>query len=369
MLNAAIVTPNFSLGGAERWVIQLLGNTDDTRIKWTGLAVSGHGGADENLCKEASRLTIVHSNKVDPARRPKLAHPFNGGDHIHQYHKDFMTAIKKATEDADVIVTWGLIDVERWFRGINKPRVSCSHTTLREEPLRPISGVTHLTACSKAAMAYFDGRPGTEGLPRQVIYNGADESHLQSVIGREAQRRVWDVKKYAVGCLGRQSPEKNYMVLAQAMEHLSPDFMAIYYGRSQMRYDSAAPELLEIQSDRVKCYLPEPHVGDIMSGLDSVVITSHREACSLVLIEAWLMGVPVVTTPVGCIPELRDVYGPMAIETSMDPSPAELAAAIERSVSAEGRMLAAYAQSVARERFTVKAMADGWTTFLESICS
>jgi len=82
------------------------------------------------------------------------------------------------------------------------------------------------------------------------------------------------------------------------------------------------------------------------------------------MIEAWLSGVPIVTTPTGIAHELADEYGPMAIEIPFDPRPEETAAAVKRAVGQEGQKISRKARTIADREFTEKVMLKRWTTFL-----
>jgi glycosyltransferase involved in cell wall biosynthesis len=106
--------------------------------------------------------------------------------------------------------------------------------------------------------------------------------------------------------------------------------------------------------------MPTPTIGNVLQALDVVVVASHREGCSLAMIEAWTAGVPVVATPVGGLPELQAKYGQLAIEVPMDPSPKALADAIVRAAGPEGLAIAKHAGAIAAEHFSVRTMADHW---------
>jgi hypothetical protein len=107
MIKAALVTPNFSLGGAERWVVQMLAHVDPKRVQWTGLVISGHGGADPTLCEQAARYTTLHSHRVLASQRRDDMHPFNPVG-ISHWHKDLWQSIEVVAQDADVVLTWGI---------------------------------------------------------------------------------------------------------------------------------------------------------------------------------------------------------------------------------------------------------------------
>lgn len=373
MIKAALLTPNFSLGGAERWILQLLAHVDPNRVQWTGLGVSGYGGADAGLCREAAKLTQLHSHYVPPERRSPKMHPFDPVD-VAQWHPSFAQLVTAITQDAQVILTWGIPNMRHWFPDLTIPRICCSHTTIIEpEPRIPITGLTHLAGCAEIALRYFDNRPGLQDLPRQVVYNGCDVQHLARKLGRNRQRAKWDCRNRnrVIGHIGRQSPEKNYLALARALPYLPLQYRAIYYGRDQSDYFHPAADLLALQKQfgkRLQCFMPQANVGDILVGLDALVIASHHEACSLAMIEAWLSGTPVVATPVGSVPELQQKFGTLVVEVPCDPDGETLAAAIEVACGPTGRKIAEHARQIAAEHFTMARFGENWATYLESVC-
>lgn len=376
MIKAALVTPNFSLGGAERWVVQMLAHVDPKRVQWTGLVISGHGGADPTLCEQAARYTTLHSHRVLASQRRDDMHPFNPVG-ISHWHKDLWQSIEVVAQDADVVLTWGITQGAGWFQRLRPelPRICCAHGTLQETPLRPLTGFTHLAAVSERAMGFFAGRPGACNLPREVIYNGVDPEHLACTHSPEWQRAQWDcsIADVTVGAIGRQAAEKNHTAVMRALTELPDNYVAIYYGRDRHDYSNFAPELVAGQATygrRLQLRMPTPTIGNVLQALDVVVVASHREGCSLAMIEAWTAGVPVVATPVGGLPELQAKYGQLAIEVPMDPSPKALADAIVRAAGPEGLAIAKHAGAIAAEHFSVRTMADHWAEYLERVaCS
>lgn len=373
VLTAALVTPNLTLGGAERWLIDLVKHSDSRRLRWNAVAVSSYGGADEHLAKELAEHTKLLTNKC----------PNRGGDAKPFYwpaiHKitspDFRETVAMACKDVQVVVLWGQTNMGYWFSRVSKtlPRVICSHTTLREYPLIPITGVTHLTAVSAAAMTYFDGRPGCDGLPRQVIYNGASLSRLQVREGREAIRKRWGVgpQDIVVGYLGRQSDEKNPLAPARAASRSPENYHVVYYGYGPdgADFDPKVRSWCRAHlPKRSHFYAPVPQVGDILAGFDVLVLASHREAFSLTLIEAWLAGVPVVATPVGSVPELESKYGHLTFRVPINPTPLELSIAVDKAVTPCLRdPVVKRAKDLASHEFTIGAMVNRWTDYLENL--
>jgi glycosyltransferase involved in cell wall biosynthesis len=373
MITAAMVTPNMTLGGAERWIVDLIKHTDPERVLWTGVAVSGFGGADKGLTEELSGYVPLFTQEAGGGvARPPHALPFCY-DHFKLVNtRNFSDVVREATVGADVVVTWGSPRMGHWFSQVNVPRVLCSHTTLREEPLYPIEGITHLTAVSEAAMTFFDGRESCDLLPKTVIYNGADPARVEAT--RQCQQvryRDWKIEldDIVIGYLGRQTDEKNPHAAALAAEFLGPPHHAIYYGwgKSGKEPDVALKEWCEDYLEgRCRFYPPVSQIGDILGAIDVFMLASQREAFSLGLIEAWLAGVPVVATPVGSLPELEAIHGPLTFEVPIEFESMHLADAVRRALAdRDGRV--ARAQQVAKEHFTVQAMARRWENYLTDV--
>lgn len=370
MINAALFTPNLTLGGAERWIVSLAKFAVSSRLRWTGAIVSGWGGLDAYLCRELARYVEVHTNDAGWHGQPgarTLAR-----EHFHAIHNSFEESVASACRHADVLVGWGGDELCSAFRHLNIPLVLTSHTTQRPTPPRPIVGATHLVAVSEAATEFFRGRRGNE-LPVTVVYNGADLYRCQPQAGRAAQRAVWGAADTDIllGYLGRYSAEKNPAAAIEAVANLPANFKAVYYGGATPR-DQQTITNIKLMARcrapaRVWFHEPVQHVGDVLAGLDVFVLASHREAFSLALIEAWLAGVPVVATPVGSLPELENKVGPLAIRMPMRPSGRELAAAVRRACGDEGREIALHAQRLAMAHFTGEAMGERWVNYLDSV--
>jgi glycosyltransferase involved in cell wall biosynthesis len=157
---------------------------------------------------------------------------------------------------------------------------------------------------SSAAARYFAQFAGND-LPLKIIYNGVRrERCLPSgdyAAVRARMREQWNIPQDAVvvGYVGRQTKEKNFMAAARAVGQLDQNHYAVYYGTDgtgKKPDEGLKLWCLNNIPGRHRLYLPTNAVGDVFAGLDVLVLASHREACSLVLIEAWMAGVPVVAT-------------------------------------------------------------------------
>ena len=192
---------------------------------------------------------------------------------------DFLEAVKVAGRDADVLVTWGSPDMGRWLGWFAGPRVLTSHTTMSDRPGIAITGATHLAAVSSAAARYFDPFTNND-LPRKIIYNGVRRERslpsgsLSDV--RDRMREMWRIPQdaIAVGYVGRQTKEKNFLAAARAVGQLDENHYAVYYGT-----DGTGKKIdeglrlwcLNNIPGQHRLYLPTNAVGDVFAGLDVLV--------------------------------------------------------------------------------------------------
>lgn len=381
MINASLLTPNLSLGGAERWLVSLVKYSDPARINWRNVIVSGWGGADPLLAGELAALTTLCCNHPGFDRPPHAQHFDLRHFRSENIYRTLPECVKEACDGSDVLVTWGATRMGQWCRGLPIPLVLSSHTTMKEAGNHPIDPqITHLVGVSDRSLEYFQGRGRYDWYQQHarvaVLYNGADVTRVTPKGDPRAVRATvradWGVtdNDVVIGYVGRQSEEKNFLAAARCLQHLPDRFKAVYYGGTARDANQFHQDLLNLKTQlgkRIILKQPVLHVGDPLAGIDVFMLASHREAFSLGLIEAWLAGVPVVATPVGSLPELEQRYGPLVIPVRHRPSAAEVATAVERAIAEEGTRLATKAHALAHREFTCEAMARRWTDYLEGV--
>jgi len=141
-----------------------------------------------------------------------------------------------------------------------------------------------------------------------VIPNGIDTATFS--LDLEARHRVRQElgipeNAWVVGTVGRLAPEKNQALLIDAMAPmLDPRRHLVIVGDGPERQaltDRAQstwrPELVHLTGAR-------SDVAALLSAFDVFALTSRSEGLPLVLLEAMAMGLPVLTTSVGGIPDL-----------------------------------------------------------------
>lgn len=372
MIKAAIITPNLSVGGAEQWVTLLLRLAAPQSLQWTGVAVSGWGALDLQTVESIAEkgIPIYAEPKIEktiPRGRPTPAATSDPAceRYIHRV-ANFREAAYQAARGADVVLAWGsprYVDVMQ-RKGMPEHFVYCSHSSHHKpEVIKPVDYCQiHLVAVSEAAKAPLSK---AENLPIEVIYNGASQGRLYTRAGtRERMREEWGAKgRYVIGYVGRRSKEKNPQAARQAVRELGDEWMAVYYGPEALQAETRQP--VEPES-RVLVYPATPNVADVYAGLDVLMLASRTEAFSLTMIEAWLTHVPVVSTPVGAVPELEEFYHcPLVCRVPRNPTSKQLADACRRAVSPEGLAIAEQAYEIADLHFTAVDMVDNWTRYFQ----
>lgn len=171
--------------------------------------------------------------------------------------------------------------IQRW---IQCPCVATIHSLKRKTAM--FEGFDQLIAVSKGVAAPINN-------PRlQVIYNGRD---LNDEVSVEAARS----DKAVLLCVGRLEEVKGVDILLQAFARVeNPDAELWIAGDGSLRkpLEQLAGELNV--SERVRFLGMRDDVQMLMKQASAVVIPSRREGFPLVLVEALLLGCPVISTRV-----------------------------------------------------------------------
>lgn len=360
-LRVAFLTPTLLMGGAERWMVSLARRCDRRRITWAGTALSDWAPAKPEICREMSAYMPIYAGPgAGPAEEcPAVVRCQSTSE-----------AIRRATRDADILVTWGLADLGPLLAGIDLPVVFVSHGA-GDWTARAVqsseSACSHFVAVSETALLPF--RPHTRARAI-VLHNGVDVERCASTQPREVTRRNlgFDDRAILIGYVGRFSFEKNPLAAAIAARKLGGRYQALYCGEGWKEAEVRAAAV-KIAGERVH-FVPHLRiVGNILSALDVFMLASPAEGFSLSLAEAWYAGVPTVATRVGAVPELERKYGELVSPVPINPSPRILAKAVLHALTPDFRQeILPRAQRLVAEQYTATAMARRWTDYLETIC-
>jgi len=318
------VTPNLVLGGAERWILNLLRFSDRERIALAGVALVAllnDAPADLAMCLEASesapvfagpdRTAVARSGEVSrqsPEDRPQHA-PGDGARESPDSPPvirfcSVQEALAVLCNRCDAIVAWGCdhfnrLMADRRFAGKLVIVAHGSGPSTAQMLAASKAAAHYLVGVSRASAAAFRDPRAT------VIHNGADPTRCAVTVSRDKVRRQWGAAdgEILIGYVGRFSWEKNPLAAAQAAREMGQGYRAVYIGGGvhedevKMKVRELAPESIFVP--------PVEQIGDALNALEVFMLASPSEGFSLALTEAWLCGVPAVATRVGAVPELE----------------------------------------------------------------
>lgn len=302
-LRVGFVSPSYAMpGGAERW-IQSVTACSDERVQWSGVAVTNNVHVSGELIRETSCDVLIGHN-----------------------------AARLVAENSDVLVVWGLRHVRNVIPGFTGRVVVISHGC----------GDWTRQHCYDDTLLDTDIRVGVSGaaarsfppnVKTHVVHNGIDPARIRPSLPRDVVREQIGLSptEIAVAYVGRYSWEKAPLAAAQAVRELGPPYRAVYVGDGWKRDDvlrkarELCPDVIVVPS--------QEHVGNVLSAIDCFVLASPAEGMSLGLIEAWMAGVPTVSTPVGAVPELELTHGPITTRVPVEATANQLAAAVVESLS------------------------------------
>jgi glycosyltransferase involved in cell wall biosynthesis len=364
-IKVGFLSPRLRLAGAERWMIQLARHCDPSVIEWTGVTLTEWSTEDTDMCREMNRYMPIFGKFVDP----------NSSNHDHRYVKRIGgTAVPSLTHVmsvSDVMITWdaNLLPVMTQTyleRGMKVVLVSHSDGPAGAN-IGMEAGATHFAAVSKAALNVFSAEAQKKAT---VIFNGAEPERCCPAIGRDKMRERLGIKPgtRVVGYIGRFSEEKNPLASALALQALPAEYHAVFVGPDEMNgFRNHVLKL--IPQERFTICPPTWHIGDYLAAFDCLMVASGTEAFSLRINEAWLAGCPVISTPIGCIPEVEALHDSMVMQVPYQErfNPKALAMCVEGIINYMDGTMVKRAREVAWANYTAPACAQRWTDYIHSL--
>jgi glycosyltransferase involved in cell wall biosynthesis len=192
-----------------------------------------------------------------------------------------------------------------------------------------------------------------------VIHNGVAEETVEPIAF---------TTRPVVGCAARLEDQKHIDLLLEALaelDHINAVIVGDGYRRGDLERQAASLGMV----DRVDFVGWVADARPFIAGFDVFVLPSRDEAFPLTIVEAMFNSTPVVATDVGSVREAV-VDGVTGLLVPPDDATA-IVAAVRRILDEPGLAdrLTANALTLARERFTSRAMADAydrlWTRVLD----
>jgi len=126
-----------------------------------------------------------------------------------------------------------------------------------------------------------------------------------------------------LGWLGRLVPLKNVPWLVDNAEAIGCNLLVQALDTPLLSVE----ELRRRAGSRVRFLPPSRDVGTLLRSVDALILVSDHEAFPRVVVEAGMVGTPVISTPVGALPEL---FGEEILFVASPPNAASVRTALER---------------------------------------
>ncbi|MCA9017370.1 MAG: glycosyltransferase, partial [Planctomycetaceae bacterium] len=295
--------PTMSMGGVTRSLLTMMNALDQHYFEWSGIAIRNGYAFDP----ETARLILEHCPIYSSIDHPQ----FQG----------LVTIVGNASQmivdQSDIVNLWGY----------TAPVKELNHTDWKRKPMLIVAhGQNEWTRDNiQTSLGYAEesllvsvSQGGIQTFPEHlrervaVIYNGVDLNHCKPYLSRDEIRKSWGISSetIAVGYIGRFARGKNVFAAAQAVFASGKNHHAIYIGEG-IDQNHVINGVKELCGHRYSFMPRTEDIGSVLSGLDCLISASPSEGGPLSVAEAWIAGCPVVSTPVGFIPELEAKYGPL----------------------------------------------------------
>ncbi len=259
----------------------------------------------------------------------------------------------------------------KWVFGLNVQIVFTRRQRPRNEPW--VKRWYHTKGTAKIIMI-------SHGLKQIFVNKGYDPDHLHVIYNAVPSRiestivsqKVDDLKsklgfnnEVIIGCLARKKSQEQVL---EAFQHLPEHYVGLFVGMDEYEMDASA---LKGVSQRL-------HFTGIVGHSEALhylklmnvnILPSYLDGFGLTLVESMLLGIPVIGSNFGGIPDvINDGYNGLLFDNG---NTKQLAGQIKRLVEnlEERNQLVDQARMDARTKFSVARMANDYERFFQSILS
>jgi len=250
-----------------------------------------------------------------------------------------------------------------------------SSTGIRAKQTLAYRAADAVTSNSKQVAAALEAELS---LPRGRVHyipNGID------LASWDEERRAplafaFEVGKFHLGMIGRLEPEKNHILLIEALSLLDPavvEHFKVWFIGSEAAEAGCKAEIEAAiadtgLADTIEFVAPQRHVAAVMAQLDTLVLPSAREAFPNAVLEAMASQLPVVATGVGDVPELvQDGRTGFVVEPGNARALAAKLCEVYEMSAAARRQMGIYGRSHIEDHFRIDTIADAYLELYHSL--
>ncbi|MDD3711061.1 MAG: glycosyltransferase [Patescibacteria group bacterium] len=282
------IMPTLSSGGAERLVLDLLSNFSSDLFETELLLFNGQGFFYKEALNKNIKITVLKKNfKFDLINFIR----------IYKKIKSFSPDIIHTHLGADI---YGLLAGK--LAGV-KNIISTEHNVLLNNKKiynffkkiisKHFSKIIAVSSVIKKELIDNFALSSERVL---VIYNGVDVDKFSDF------HKIKKTDKIIIGSVGRLSYQKNYSLLLKALADLENDnFKCLIVGEGDLRARLEGEIKALKLDDKVELLGEINNIPEFLSQLDFFVLPSRWEGLGIVLLEAGLIGLPVLASATGGI--------------------------------------------------------------------
>ena len=296
-IKIAYVLPSLDMGGAERFIVDLILNLDREIFAPHLFLFKRGGGWAAELTAENIPVTILKKRaKFDPVNfyalysalrrfQPTIVHTELGGDLYGRLIGEILRSPIILTTEQNVNPD------ESFLNNLFKRVLSRS--------------ADKIVAISGAVKDDLIKRYNIDPAQIKLIFNGLEiDKFLNPAKDRTILR---DNSEIIFGTLGRLAPQKGQSVLIEAWSKISrPGLRCLIGGEGKLAMALDKQIKAAALTDRVKLIGPVADTSAYFNSLDVFVLPSIWEGLGNVLLEAGLSGLPIIASDVDGIKEIID---------------------------------------------------------------
>lgn len=359
-VRVGMLLPVWCCGGLERYHLALARSTA-ADVEWVGCALTNRAPTFQSMIDELAAVMPVYGTM-------QLADAgLNGMERIVRYATE-REALARILPECDVLLTWGVKDLSI-LDGFNKPVILISHGgcdwtagILNAAARR----ATHFAAVSRAAARAFPRSVQSRvylqpaGIELARIAPTRDRDFARHLIGVNPEHKL-------VGYIGRFSPEKNHYRAAEIVGQLGAPYVAVMHGGAVVGETEVRATARKLANGRVLFLDRSWNTGDVLAGLDCLIQASPSEGGPLVALEAWLTGLPMISTDVGIIHDDRKHIADITRVLPVNAPLSDWVAATVETCKPQIRARCEAAIPAMRARYGDEPMGRRWGQWLQQV--
>jgi glycosyltransferase involved in cell wall biosynthesis len=292
------ILPTLDKGGAERLVVDLILNLDRTVFE-PMLILFKRGGEwlAELTAENIPVLILEKKKKISPLNfwrilsalkkiRPDIVHTHLGGDIYGRW-------AAKLIKVPVIVSTEHNINIDEGFLYNILKRLS-------------VRAGRHIIAVSEAVKQDILSRYHIPTNQVSVIRNGVDTAKFlkRAKASANDQNAINGRQPVIWGTMGRLSPQKGHLTLIEAWKKVDNNATCLIAGTGPLARTLLKKIKQEGLRERIRLIGPVADPAAFLSSLDAFVFPSLWEGLGLVILEAGLIGLPVVASRVNGITEI-----------------------------------------------------------------